>query len=109
MRNFRLGTVLALTAVAILGAVAPSHISAQAATKQLADGQEVKVLGLINTRDGDTFTMTSLNGADRYTVELTPSVSVKSNSKGVFRGGTKYEASYLLRGLRVEVEGAGNG
>jgi outer membrane protein OmpA-like peptidoglycan-associated protein len=33
---------------------------------------------------------------------------VKSNTKGVFRAGTKYEASYLLRGLRVEVEGTGN-
>ena len=108
MKNFRLGTVLAVTAVAVLGAVAPLRISAQAEMKQLADGQQVKVLGLINSRDGDTFTMTSLNGADRYKVELSPSVSVKSNSKGVFRGGTQYEASYLLRGLRVEVEGMGN-
>lgn len=108
MRNFRLGTVLAVTAVAILGAVAPLQISAQAAMKQLADGQQTKVLGIINTRDGDTFTMTALNNVDRYTVELTPDVSVKSNTKGVFRGGTKYETSYLLRGLRVEVEGHGN-
>src|SRR5688572_10880225 len=109
MRDFRLRMVLAVTAVAILGAVAPQQLSAQAAMKQLADGQEVKVLGIINTRNGDTFTMTTLNNTDRYTVELTPSVSVKSNTKGVFRGGKDYEVSYLLRGLRVEVEGRGNG
>ena len=109
MKKFRLGMVLAVFAVAILGSVATPEISAQATMKQLADGQQTKVLGIINTRDGDTFTMTALNNVDRYTVELTPDVSVKSNTKGVFRGGTKYESSYLLRGLRVEVEGHGNG
>lgn len=60
MRNIRLGMVLAVIAVAILGAT-PTEISAQAAMKQLADGQQTKVLGIINTRDGDTFTMTALN------------------------------------------------
>ena len=33
---------------------------------------------------------------------------MKSNTKGIFRGGTRYETSYLLRGLRVEVEGRGD-
>ena len=108
MRDFRLRMVLAVTAVAILGAVAPPQLSAQATMRQLADGLEVKVLGIINSRNGDTFTMTTLNNTERYTVELTPSVSVKSNTKGVFRGGKDYEVSYLLRGLRVEVEGRGN-
>ena len=108
MKDFRLGMVLAVTAVAILSAVAPQQLSAQPTMRQLADGLEVKVLGIINTRNGDTFTMTTLNNTERYTVELTPSTSVKSNTKGVFRGGKQYEVSYLLRGLRVEVEGRGN-
>jgi OOP family OmpA-OmpF porin len=108
MRNIRLGMVLTVIAVAILGAVAPEQLSAQPTMRQLADGLEVKVLGIINSRNGDVFTMTTLNNTERYTVELTPSVSVKSNTKGVFRGGKQYEVSYLLRGLRVEVEGRGN-
>jgi len=51
--------------------------------------------------------MTTLDGA-KYVVQLSPSTSVKSNTKGVFRGGGKYELSHLLRGLRVQVEGRGN-
>jgi outer membrane protein OmpA-like peptidoglycan-associated protein len=71
-------------------------------------GEKVKALGLINTRDADSFLMTSVDGAVRYHVRLTDETSVKSNTKGVFRGGTNYGSTYLLRGLRVEVEGTGN-
>ncbi len=81
---------------------------AQAAVKQVPSGEKTKVLGPINSRGADTFIMTTLDGADRYNVLLTESTSVKSNTKGVFRGGTEYGASYLLCGLRIEVEGAGN-
>ncbi len=76
--------------------------------KSVADGQSTKVLGYINTRDADTFKMTTSDGSTSYVVVLVPETSVKSNTKGVFRAGTKYESSYLLRGLRVEVEGTGN-
>ena len=81
---------------------------AQAVDRQVPAGQEMKVLGMINTRGADSFTMTTLDGADRYVVRIDPSTSVKSNTRGVFRGGEKYSVSYLLRGLRVEVKGVGN-
>lgn len=81
---------------------------AQATAKLVPSGQKAKVLGLINTRGGEAFVITTLDGADRYNVVLTESTSVKSNTKGVFRGGTEYGPTYLLRGLRVEVEGTGN-
>lgn len=73
-------------------------------------GQQVKVLGVITARDADTFTLATLDNAKTYTVALNGGTSVKSNTKGIgLRGGNRYETSYLLRGLRVEVEGAGNG
>lgn len=80
---------------------------AQNPVKLVPAGQPLKVLGMINTRGADSFTMTSLDGADRYVVLIDSSTSVKSNSKGVFRGGTNYGPTYLLRGLRVQVEGSG--
>jgi len=81
---------------------------AQASVQTVPQGQSAKVLGYINTRGDDSFKMTTVDGSNSYVVVLVPETSVKSNSKGVFRGGTRYEASYLLRGLRVEVEGTGN-
>ena len=72
-------------------------------------GQEVKVLGVITARNADSFTLTTLDNATAYNVAITGGTSVKSNTKGIgLRGGTRYETSYLLRGLRVEVQGRGN-
>lgn len=71
-------------------------------------GQEAKVLGIIIERSPDHFKIATLDNATSYDVAITPGTSVKSNTKGVFRGGKRYETSYLLRGLRVEVEGYGN-
>jgi len=92
-------------AIALCAAISSS---AQVSVTSVPQGQDVKILGLINTRSADSFTMTTLDGANRYVVQLDSSTSVKSNSKGVFRGGTVYGVSYLLRGLRVQVEGSGN-
>jgi OOP family OmpA-OmpF porin len=92
--------------VFVFGAVIETQ--AQKTVTTVPEGQSAKVLGYINTRDADSFKMTTSDGASTYLVMLVPETTVKSNSKGVFRGGTKYEESYLLRGLRVEVEGTGN-
>ena len=83
-------------------------VSAQGSMTNVPDGEKTKVLGVINARDADTFKMTTPDGSKSYLVVLTPDTSVKANTKGIFRGGTRYESSYLLRGLRVEVDGMGN-
>jgi outer membrane protein OmpA-like peptidoglycan-associated protein len=95
--------------LALLSAfVCTSDVAAQPTAKTVSDGQKVKQRGIINKRDGDVFTMSSLDNTELYTVELTPKTDVKTHRKGAFRGGTEYPVSYLLRGLRVEVEGKGN-
>jgi outer membrane protein OmpA-like peptidoglycan-associated protein len=39
---------------------------------------------------------------------LTENTEVKSHKRGAFRGSKDYGASYVLRGLRLEVDGVGN-
>ena len=99
---------LTITAVVLTVAFAAMNSFGQASMKSVSAGEKFKVLGIINTRQADSFVMTTLDGTAAYTVELTEGTEVKSNTKGVFRGGKHYEATYLLRGLRVEVEGRGN-
>ena len=89
-------------------AFAAMNVFGQASIRSVSDGEKVKVLGIINSRQPDSFVMTTLDGTAAYNVAISDSTSVKSNTKGVFRGGKHYEATYLLRGLRVEVEGRGN-
>ena len=99
---------LAITATVLTMAFAVTNILGQATIKSVSDGEKVKVLGIINSRQPDSFVMTTLDGTSAYNVALSDGTSVKTNTKGVFRGGKNYEATYLLRGLRVEVEGRGN-
>jgi outer membrane protein OmpA-like peptidoglycan-associated protein len=47
-------------------------------------------------------------GGPVTTVLLTESTEVKSHKRGVFRGSKEYGSSYILRGLRLEVDGVGN-
>ena len=71
--------------------------------------EEVKKLkGVVVKRDPDAFTMSETTGGPTITVLLTPSTEVKSHKKGVFRGSKEYAASYILRGLRLEIDGVRN-
>jgi len=99
---------LTLTAAVLVMAFAGMNIFGQASMKSVSDGEKFKVLGIINTRQADSFVMTTLDGTAAYTVQINDATEVKSNTKGVFRGGKHYESTYLLRGLRVEAQGRGN-
>ena len=72
-------------------------------------GEKVsKFRGIVVRREPDTFTMADTMGGPQTTVVLTAATEVKSHKKGVFRGSKEYGASYILRGLRLEVDGTGN-
>ena len=74
-----------------------------------APQEEVKQLkGIVIKRDPDSFTMSETTGGPATTVLLTEKTEVKSHKKGVFRGSKEYAASYILRGLRLEVDGTRN-
>jgi outer membrane protein OmpA-like peptidoglycan-associated protein len=71
--------------------------------------EEVKKMkGVVVKREPDAFTMSETTGGPQTTVLLTASTEVKSHKKGVFRGSKEYAAGYILRGLRLEVDGTRN-
>src|SRR5262247_4121634 len=47
-------------------------------------------------------------GGPQTAVLLTSATEVKSHKRGVFRGSKDYSETFLLRGLRLEVDGVGN-
>jgi len=74
-----------------------------------ASQEEVKQFkGIVIKREPDSFTMAETTGGPTTTVLLTEKTEVKSHKKGVFRGSKEYAASYILRGLRLEVDGTRN-
>jgi outer membrane protein OmpA-like peptidoglycan-associated protein len=78
-------------------------------TRPIPNGEAVKKFrGIVVKREADYFTMSDTMGGPVTAVLLTADTEVKSHKKGVFRGSKDYEASHLLRGLRVEVDGVGN-
>jgi len=87
------------------GSLATKNALAVRATVQ----EEVKKLkGVVIKRDPDSFTMSETTGGPQTTVLLTADTEVKSHKKGVLRGSKEYAASYILRGLRLEVDGVRN-
>lgn len=82
--------------------------SGSADTRTVADGQKMKISGVVIRRniDNNTFEVQDANGVVT-TVLLNDRTSIKSKG-GFFGGGSSYGASNILRGLNLEVEGRGN-
>jgi outer membrane protein OmpA-like peptidoglycan-associated protein len=76
--------------------------------RRISSGQELKLKGIITRRDADTFSVAEDATGAETVVLLTDRTSVRSKG-GFLRSGKDYEVTSLLRGLRVEVEGRGNG
>ena len=85
----------------------PQDANMTTQVQPVPNGQQVKVIGIVIKRHADSFTFRDQTGIERE-VALTPMTDVKTHKKGVFRGGKAYGVSYILRGLRLEVSGAGN-
>lgn len=75
--------------------------------QQIANGQKKKVQGIVIRRNDGLFTVRDVK-AVATDVVLTQTTQVRTHKYGMFRGGTSYEASFILRGLRLQVEGVGN-
>jgi len=70
------------------------------------EGQKMKVQGVVSFRDGDTFKVRDLNGAETIVV-LSHETKVSSHSRGL-RGKKSYPVTYIMRGLRLQSEGVGD-
>jgi outer membrane protein OmpA-like peptidoglycan-associated protein len=101
-RSIALAFTLALT-ISPLALAQTDNNSTRA--RSVANGEKMKIKGVVVRRDVDTFTVRDLTGNDTV-VRMTDQTSVKSKG-GVFSGGTKYQATNIIRGLNLEVEGRG--
>ena len=68
-------------------------------------GVKQKLQGVIATRDNDTFKMRDPGGAETI-VMVTPGTKVSTHNK--IGGKDPYPVTYLMRGLRVQVQGVGD-
>jgi len=112
-------TILRLTTVAfvlVLASVANAYAQGTLATKSgypalrpTVQEEVKKMKGVVVKREPDSFTMSETTGGPSTTVLLTADTEVKSHKNGVFRGSKEYAASYILRGLRLEVDGTRQG
>src|SRR5215475_1675924 len=75
--------------------------------RSVPDGKELKISGIVVKRDADSFTLREADGAETV-VNLTDRTNVKTDRKGLFRSDKQSGVSYILRGLRLKVEGRGN-
>jgi outer membrane protein OmpA-like peptidoglycan-associated protein len=110
--NINRHTLLRLTAAAclLLMTCAVQVFGQDAATtRKVPSGEKLeKFKGVVVKRDADWFTMSETSGGPQTFVLLTSDTEVKSHKRGIFRGSKEYGASYILRGLRLEVDGVGN-
>ena len=83
------------------------QVSNAVSTRNVPDGQELKISGIVVRLDGDSFTLREPNGTETV-VALTDATNIKTERKGLFRADQPSGVSYILRGLRVKVEGRGN-
>ena len=98
-----------LAAVITVLAMQTSARSQDPQLRSVPEGEQVKKFkGIVVKRDADWFTMSDTTGGPHTVVLLTESTEVKSHKRGAFRGSKEYGASYVLRGLRLEVDGVGN-
>jgi len=70
-------------------------------------GQKLKITGIVSKRNADSFTLREPDGTETV-VALNDATKVKADQKGLFRGDKAAGVSYILRGLRLKVEGRGD-
>lgn len=107
--------LLLVAFILVLTGAGNAFVTGSTATAQdqqmhtVPNGEQVKKFrGIVVKREPDSFTMADTMGGPQTVVLLTATTEVKSHKRGVFRGSKEYGASYILRGLRLEVDGVGN-
>lgn len=101
--------LIGVVSITAKGLIAVNQTQEQATMRTVSNGEEVKKFrGIVVKREPDSFTMAETMGGPQTNVILTAQTEVKSHKRGVFRGSKDYGQTYILRGLRLEVDGVGN-
>ena len=106
----RIASVVASVSVALLiGMVLPETGYSQfqpGQKRMITEGEELKVKGVILTRDGETFVLRDLSRTDTV-VLLTGTTKIRTEQKMLFWGRKPFNVTVLEPGLIVEVSGKG--
>jgi outer membrane protein OmpA-like peptidoglycan-associated protein len=86
----------------------PLSTSGSAASRTIGEGQELKTEGIVVARNAETFSLREADGTQTVVV-WTNKTKIKTVRKGLFRADRSSKASEIVRGLRLKVEGKGNG
>jgi outer membrane protein OmpA-like peptidoglycan-associated protein len=110
MNKIRTSQVLALAFGLVLtltpAALAQQDNSGSSSARTVANGQKMKIKGVVTRREADTFTVRDDNGVETV-VRLADNTSVKTKG-GFLRSGKNYGTTSILRGLYLEVQGRGD-
>jgi outer membrane protein OmpA-like peptidoglycan-associated protein len=85
----------------------PQSASDSTQIRIVSDGQQLKTEGIVVVRNTDTFSLRQSDGTETF-VLLTDKTNIKTVRKGLFQRDRTSNASDILRGLRLRVEGKGN-
>jgi outer membrane protein OmpA-like peptidoglycan-associated protein len=106
----RIASVVVSVSVALLiGMVLPGTGYSQfqpGQKRMITEGEELKVKGVILTRDGETFVLRDLSRTDTV-VLLTGTTKIRTEQKMLFWGRKPFNVTVLEPGLIVEVSGKG--
>src|SRR5262245_41429234 len=85
----------------------PPSISVTAAGRTIAEGQKLTTEGIVVARNAETFSIREADGTQTV-VLVNEKTRIKTVPKGWFRADRSSQASEIVRGLRLKVEGKGN-
>jgi len=103
--------VISLSLVLIVGMLLPGSGYSQfqpGQNRTVKDGEKLKIKGAILYRDGELFVLRDITRTDTV-VALTDKTKIKVDRKGLLRRDKRMDATVLIPGLILEVEGKGAG
>ncbi len=103
----KLRFVLSLNLIMTMGVFLPDkgHSQFQPGQKRvIKDGEKLTIKGVILNRDGELFLLRDLKRTDTL-VALTDKTEIEGERKGLFRRDKRMDATMLVPGLILEVEG----
>ena len=80
----------------------------QGKTREIKDGQKLDIKGVILSRDGELFVLRDIARTDTL-VAITDKTEIKVERKGLLKRDKRMDATVLIPGLILEVEGKGAG
>jgi outer membrane protein OmpA-like peptidoglycan-associated protein len=110
MRNNKSAIILVILAFTIMLAAAivgTAQNAKNVTAVHVAQGEKVKLQGVVSMRNGDMFKVRDPAG-NETAVLLTGDTDVTSHTRGALRGKKEYPVTFIMRGLRLQAQGRGD-